>query len=167
MKKHAVVGIKWNLCMKRMRLFVLATKEKMLISIDTNQSPAMRSHISCKITTCAGYVYYLFYFVFREDEARGSHWSNSMANNNLYKSHTWAFIARLSLFSRYPHIKNSWPRKCRSKSWRSTVAVAPFDGKYLTYYLMAVTMFAISLTVYEIFTNRKCQKFDLENEGQG
>ena len=47
----------------------------------------------------------------------------------------------------------------------TTLAVAPFDGKYLTSYRMA--MHALSLTVYEIFTNPdKFQNFDLENDGQ-
>ena len=33
---------------------------------------------------------------------------------------------------------------------------------------MVIVMFALSDTNYEIFTNQiNCQKFDLENEGQG
>ena len=38
-------------------------------------------------------------------------------------------------------------------------AVAPFDGKYLTSYLMAIVMFA--------FTSVYLRKFDLANIGQG
>ena len=39
----------------------------------------------------------------------------------------------------------------------------PFDGKYMTSCLWAIVMFALSLTVYEIFANKiKYQKFDLE-----
>ena len=33
--------------------------------------------------------------------------------------------------------------KYRSRSWRTTFAVAPFDGKYLTSYLMTIVMFAV------------------------
>ena len=40
-----------------------------------------------------------------------------------------------------------------------------FDGRYMTSYLMAIVMFAISFIIYEIFTNQiKCQKFELENK---
>ena len=50
----------------------------------------------------------------------------------------------------------------------TTIAWAPFDGKYLTSYMMAIVMFALSLTICEIFTKIiKYQSFDLENEGQG
>ena len=42
-----------------------------------------------------------------------------------------------------------------------------FDGKYMTSYLMVIIMSALSLTIYEIFTNQiECQKFYLDNEGQ-
>ena len=44
--------------------------------------------------------------------------------------------------------------------------MAPFDGKYMTSYLMTIAMFALSHTVNDIFANQiKCQKFDVENEG--
>ena len=43
--------------------------------------------------------------------------------------------------------------------------MAPFDGKYLISYLIAIVMFALLLTIYKIFTKRvKCQKFDLKND---
>ena len=46
-------------------------------------------------------------------------------------------------------------------------AAAPFNGKYPTSSLMIIVMFALSLTIYEIFTNKeKFQNVDLENEGQ-
>ena len=51
--------------------------------------------------------------------------------------------------------ENSWPWKCKSRSWRTGFAVAPFDGKYLTFNLTAIVMFALSLTVYEIFANKR------------
>ena len=38
-------------------------------------------------------------------------------------------------------IKNSWPWKCRSRSWCTTFPVPPFDGKYMTFHLMAVVIF--------------------------
>ena len=37
----------------------------------------------------------------------------------------------------------------------------------LTSYLMAIVMFALSLTVQKIFVNQEFPYFDLENEGQG
>ena len=38
--------------------------------------------------------------------------------------------------------------------------MATFDGKYLTFYLMAVAKFALFLTIYQIIANQgKCQKF--------
>ena len=40
----------------------------------------------------------------------------------------------------------------------NNIAVAPFDGIYLTLYLMAILMFALSLTISEIFAQTKCQK---------
>ena len=47
-------------------------------------------------------------------------------------------------------------------------AVVPFDGKYPTFYLIALVTFALSLTIYEIFSNQEeCQNFDLEDEGLG
>ena len=39
----------------------------------------------------------------------------------------------------------------------------PVDGKYLTFYLMAIVMFALSLAVYGIFENQENFNFDLEN----
>ena len=45
--------------------------------------------------------------------------------------------------------QNSWP-------WRTTFAVASFDGKPPNFYLMVIVVFALSLTVYETF-NKKAQ----------
>ena len=39
------------------------------------------------------------------------------------------------------------------KYYIRTGSVMPFDGNHLTSYLMAIVMFALSLTVYEIFAN--------------
>ena len=47
----------------------------------------------------------------------------------------------------------------------TTLALAPFDGKYMTSYVMAIIMFASDLTIYEIFAKHiKCKTVDLENE---
>ena len=63
--------------------------------------------------------------------------------------------------------QSSWPWKCRSRSWCKKFAVAPFCGRYTTSYLMAIVMFALSLTICKIYAKLiKCQNFDLENEGQ-
>ena len=44
----------------------------------------------------------------------------------------------------------------------------PFDDKYMTSYMMTIVTYALSLTTYNIFAKQiKCQKFDLDNEGQG
>ena len=40
-----------------------------------------------------------------------------------------------------------------------------FDGKYMTFCLMIIVMFALSLTIYEIFAKQeKCQPWE---EGKG
>ena len=58
--------------------------------------------------------------------------------------------------------------KCRLRSECATFAVAPFEGKYMTSYLMALEICAISFAVCAIFTKQeKCRTFNLENEGQG
>ena len=40
-------------------------------------------------------------------------------------------------------------------SRRTTFAVVPFDGKYPTSYLIAIVVFALSLSIYEIFANQE------------
>ena len=55
-----------------------------------------------------------------------------------------------------------------SKSRCTTFTMLRFDGKYPTSYLLAIVMFAQSLTIYELFANiMKCQRLDLTNEIQG
>ena len=45
--------------------------------------------------------------------------------------------------------------------------MATFDGKFMTFYLMAIVKFALSLTIYEKFAIEiKCKKFVLENGGK-
>ena len=64
--------------------------------------------------------------------------------------------------------QNSWPWKCGSRSWCTTLAVSPFDGKYMTSYLIYSNVFSISPNLRDIHkTNKMTHKFDLENEGQG
>ena len=47
-------------------------------------------------------------------------------------------------------------------------ANATLDSNYMTSYLMAIAMFALSLIYYKTFANQiKCQKMELDNEGQG
>ena len=56
--------------------------------------------------------------------------------------------------------QNSWPWKCRSKSWCTTFTLAPCDGKYISSYLMTIVMFVLSLNVYKIFSKQeKCQNW--------
>ena len=55
---------------------------------------------------------------------------------------------------------------CVLENW--TFIMAPIDGKYMTFSLMTMIIFALYLTIYDTFSNQiKCQKFDLENEGKG
>ena len=45
-----------------------------------------------------------------------------------------------------------------------TLAITSFDGKYMTSYLMGIVMFALTLTIYEIFAKFiKCKYFELRN----
>ena len=54
--------------------------------------------------------------------------------------------------------QSSWPWKCRSMSRCTAFAVAPFNGKYPTFCVMAIVMFALSLTICEIFAKLiKCR----------
>ena len=47
----------------------------------------------------------------------------------------------------------------------TTFTLEPFDDKCIMSYLMAVVMFSLSITVYEMFSNAiNCKKFDNENE---
>ena len=60
--------------------------------------------------------------------------------------------------------QNSWSGKCRSRSGCTTFAVALFDDKCLTSYLIVIVMFAF-FSVY--LSKYRLEKFDLENLGQG
>ena len=58
---------------------------------------------------------------------------------------------------------NRWSWKHRSRPRCRTFVVAPYDGKYLTSYLMAIVISTLSVTSYHIFTNLiKHQKFTLK-----
>ena len=58
------------------------------------------------------------------------------------------FSLALSVFEIF-WFQNSWPWKCRSRSWRTKLAVAVFDGKCLASYLMAIVMFIFSAFIWQ------------------
>ena len=68
------------------------------------------------------------------------------------------FLLALSVFQIFePQIV--WPWKGRSRSRRTTFAMAPYHGQYIIFYLTAIVMFALSVNIFEIFaTQIKCQK---------
>ena len=89
----------------------------------------------------------------------------SMTNIDSNQSHYWAFFASshrfpdIIIISYFVYLENVE---------QGYFARASFDGKYMTSFFMAVLMSALSLTIYEIFTNQiKCPKFYFENEGNG
>ena len=53
------------------------------------------------------------------------------------------FSLALTVFEIFT-FQNSWHWKCRSRSFCTTFAVSPFDRIFLTSYLMAIVMFAVS-----------------------
>ena len=59
------------------------------------------------------------------------------------------FAIALTVFEIFAFQK-SWPWKCMSKSWYTTFAVASFDSKYVTSYLMAMVIFALSHCLWDI-----------------
>ena len=70
-------------------------------------------------------------------------WCHLMVNINLYK----VIIEHISLAVTVSEIViflNSWPWKCRSRSWCTTFAQTSIDGKCLISYLMGTIMFAFS-----------------------
>ena len=90
-------------------------------------------------------------------EVQHSQWSNSMANINFYKSLEHSFFACYHHFEMIT-LQNVWPWICRSKSWCSTLAVAPFDRKYLISHLIPIIIFAFPSLV-----KSHLKKFYLEN----
>ena len=70
-----------------------------------------------------------------------SQWCQSMASIDLYKCHTWEFFASSHRFTDINMIAGPWRSQCM------TFALTPLDGKYLTSNLMAILMFALSLTI--------------------
>ena len=84
-------------------------------------------------------------------------WCHLVININVYKSHNAHFCASSHRFS-HINVANVWSWKFRSSSQSTMITVVTFDGKYMTSYLMAILMFALSITIYKIFTNQtKCQ----------
>ena len=99
-----------------------------------------------------------------ENEGQGvqhSQWSNSMVNSNIYQSQNWALFAGSHLF-RHIHVSKFVTLKIRSRSLCTTFEVAPFDGNYLTSYLMVIVMF-VFLSLY--LSKYPLEKFALENLG--
>ena len=90
-----------------------------------------------------------------------SQWFQPMANINIYKKRRWAFIALT--VSQVLAFQILWPWKKEDQGHY----VQHLQWQYMTSYLMAIVMFVLSVTIYEIFSRQiKCQKFDLENEGR-
>ena len=92
---------------------------------------------------------------------RHSQLRHSIANINLDKSYVEHFCASsYRLFCEIGIFQNSLPWKYRLMSWCTILAVAPFDVKCMTCYLMAIIMFAVHPTVFEIFVKQeKCQNW--------
>ena len=81
-------------------------------------------------------------------DVQHSQWSHSMANINLYNikvilEHFLLALIVLQIFI----FQNVWPWKCMSRKWCTTFAMAPFNSKYLTSYLIAIVMFFQSLFI--------------------
>ena len=68
-------------------------------------------------------------------------WSHSMANISLYKVTVEHFSLALTVFEIFT-FHDSWPWKCRSRSWCTAFAVVPYDCKNPTSYLMTIVKFA-------------------------
>ena len=60
--------------------------------------------------------------------------------------------------------QNVWLWKCMSKLWCTTFTVTPFDGQYMTSYMMAIVVIAF---FQPIIVKQLLEKFDLECLGQG
>ena len=101
--------------------------------------------------------------VMKSNICKGSVWWQISTSIKVVLEH---FSLALTVFEILT-FQNLWPWKCRSRSGRTTFKVIRFNGKYATFYLLAIVTFALSLTIYEIFANReKCKNIDLKNEGQ-
>ena len=55
-------------------------------------------------------------------------------------------------FSQRFLVKIVWPWKFRPRSWSTTFAMVPFDGKYQPVWNPYLSSFSLALTVFEIFT---------------
>ena len=58
-------------------------------------------------------------------------WSHSMTNGNIYKVIAEHYSIALTVFQILV-FQFLWPYKCRSRSWSTSFAMAPFDAKYMT-----------------------------------
>ena len=79
---------------------------------------------------------------------------HSMENINIC---TCAFLASCNSFEKIG-ISNFVTFKSRSRSRRTIWATAPFHGKYMTFYLMALLMFALSFPLRDMRKTNKMQK---------
>ena len=100
-----------------------------------------------------------------ENEGQGhgvqhSPWCHSMALSTTIKVIFEHFSLALTVFEIFT-FKNLSPWKYKSRLWHTTFAVAHFDGKYLTSYLMALIMNAffqrlfVKIVTWEVW----CWKF--------
>ena len=80
------------------------------------------------------------------------------------KRHIREFLLAITIFFRYSHFKIGDLENVGQGQDLQPLTVEPFDGKYLTSYLMAIVLFDLSLTVFEILM---FHMFDLEYLGQG
>ena len=65
-------------------------------------------------------------------------------------------------------IYNLLPLKMKVDVTMYKIRNGVIQWQYMTSYLTAMVMCALSATIYEIFAKQiNCQKFDLKNEGEG
>ena len=141
-----------------------------VVPFDGKYQPVQRSYLSIFLqhSSFLRYSHFKIHDLENVEQAHDvQHWSHSKQISTSTKVILEYFSSALIVFEIFK-FQNSWPQKCRSRTWCTTLAIVPFDGKYLTYNLMPIVMFALSLTISEIFAFQiKCQNFDLEIEGQG
>ena len=75
----------------------------------------------------------------------------SIANVNLHKRYRRHFLRLLSPFTKYSHFKIRDPENVG----QGHDVVAPFAGKYMTSYLIAIAMYALPPTVWAIFAKTR------------
>ena len=76
-----------------------------------------------------------------------------MAIINVYKVMLEHFSLALAVFQIF-ETQIVLPWKGRSRSRRTTFAMAPYHVQYITSYLIAIVMFALSVNNFEIFVKQ-------------